>query len=144
MNAEDRPQFLIVDGNNILHAWDDLLEMHRRRRGSAHVELCRRLRQFRDSSDYRVVAVFDGKGDRIEEEREPSGIQIVYTDGSNTADDVIERLVAKYAGQYRITVATDDNAEQNLVASLGAEVWSARLLREEVDRREGDWRRFLG
>lgn len=143
MTAENRPQFLIVDGNNILHAWDDLLALHRQRRGKAHVELCRRLRQFRDASDYRVVVVFDGRGDRIEEERETSGIQIVYTNGSNTADDVIERLVASYARRYRITVATDDGAEQNLVAVLGAEIWSARLMREELDRREGNWRRFV-
>ncbi len=143
MKRPSSSSFLLVDGNNIIHAWSDLVEMHRRRRGLAHVELCQRLRQYRDTSDLRVVVVFDGRGNRHEEEREPGGLQIIYTDGGSTADDVIERLVAANAGRYRIIVATNDRAEQNLVDALGAEVWSAETLRAEVDGAEGAWRRYL-
>ncbi|MBL9153716.1 MAG: NYN domain-containing protein [Verrucomicrobiales bacterium] len=137
------PAYLLVDGNNIIHAWPDLLALHRRRRGLGHGELCQRLRQFHDQSDYRVVVVFDGKGRKKVEEREPSGLQVIYTDGGSTADDVIERLVAKYAGTCRLVVATDDFAEQNLVAAMGAEVWSAKSLRAQVDANEGEWRRWV-
>ena len=137
------PSFLIVDGNNIIHAWEDLLVLHRRRRGLAHVELCQRLRQYRDGSEHRVVVVFDGRGGQREEVREPGGLQIIYTDGGSTADDVIERLVAANGKKGRIIVATNDFAEQNLVASFGAEVWSAEMLRSEVEGAEGAWRRYL-
>lgn len=137
------PSFLIVDGNNVIHAWPDLLALHRKRRGLGHAELCRRLRQFHDQSDHRVVVVFDGRGGSKSEEREPGGFQVIYTDGGSTADGAIERLVARYRGRYRLAVATDDGAEQNLVAAMGAEVWSAQALRDAVDRAEGDWRRWI-
>ena len=142
-STPSRPAFLVVDGNNIIHAWEDLLVLHRRRRGLGHVELCRRLRQYLDCADFRIVVVFDGRGSRREEEREPGGLQIIYTDGGNSADDVIERLVARNIKKYRIVVATDDFAEQNLVSSFGAEVWSARMLQSAVDGSEGDWRRYV-
>lgn len=141
--SSSRPAFLVVDGNNIIHAWEDLLALHRQRRGLAHGELCQRLRQYLDSSDFRIVVVFDGRGTRREEEREPGGLQIIYTDGGSTADDVIERLVAKNIKKFRIVVATDDFAEQNLVSSFGAEVWSAKMLQSVVDGSEGDWRRYV-
>lgn len=135
--------YLIVDGNNIIHAWRDLAALHQRRRGLAHVELCHRLRQFRDQSDYRVVLVFDGRGGRREEQREPGGLQIIYTDGGSTADDVIERLVSRHAATHRLVVATNDLAERNLVYAMGAEVWSAETLRTEMAGREGRWRDYL-
>lgn len=139
----DDSAFLIVDGNNVIHAWDDLLDMHRRRRGMAHTELCHRLRQFHDDSDYRVVVVFDGKSGPRQEEREPGGFQIIYTEGGMTADDVIERLASRYAGTYRIVVATNDRAEQNLVLAMGAEVWTAAMLESAVESASGQWRRYL-
>jgi len=143
MNRSTSPSFLIVDGNNIIHAWPDLAELHRRRRGLGHSALCQRLRQFRDGSDFRVVVVFDGRGGAREENREPGGLQIIYTDGGSTADDVIERLVARHAKKYRLVVATNDVAEQRLVSAFGAEVWSSRALRSAVEQTEGRWRDFL-
>lgn len=143
MKTADNPAFLVVDGNNVIHAWPDLLALHRQRRGLGHNELCRRLRQYQDASDFRVVVVFDGRGGRFEEIREPGGLQIIYTGDGNTADDVIERLVARHGKRYRMTVATDDLAEQNLVASLGADICSAGLLRDMVNRESGRWREQL-
>ncbi|MCB1063065.1 MAG: NYN domain-containing protein [Verrucomicrobiae bacterium] len=143
MSRSTAPTFLIVDGNNIIHAWPDLLVLHRKRRGLGHQELRRRLRDYHDLCDYRLVVVFDGKSGPQEEERDPSGFQVIYTDGASTADGVIERLTAKYAKKFRIIVATNDLAEQNVVASFGAETWSAELLRATIDRSEGRWRDYL-
>jgi uncharacterized protein len=134
MSSAATPAFLIVDGNNIIHAWSDLLALHRQRRGLAHVELCHRLRQFLDQSAFRVVVVFDGRGGQHSEERESGGLQVIYTSGGSSADVVIERLAARYAKKYRLAVATDDFAEQNLVTGFGAEVWSAQALRDAVER----------
>lgn len=132
--------YLLVDGNNIIHAWQELLALHDRKRGLGHAELRRRLRHFHDLSDYRVVVVFDGRAGRAEEEREPGGFHVIYTGGGSTADGVIERLVGKYAAVRRLIVATNDFAEQNLVSSLGAEIWSAETLKAEVEAAEDRWK----
>lgn len=139
---ESRPSFLLVDGNNIIHAWLDLLELHLRIPGSAYTELIRRLSEFRDYSGERIVVVFDGRASGMTEERPTPGLQVIYTSRSSTADDIIERLAIKYAGLYRITVATDDRAEQDLVVAAGGEALSADGLRQRLEagrRDRDDW-----
>ena len=137
------PSFLLVDGNNVIHAWPDLLELHRQGKGLAHSELIKHLTAYQDFSGERVVVVFDGRGPQLSNEREPGGLQVMYSKDGKTADDVIERLAGKYSGKYEITVATDDRAEQDMVTSMGAFVISAEGLRERLDRAEGDLNRFL-
>mgnify|MGYP001598986621 CR=1 FL=1 len=137
-----RPSFLLVDGNNIIHSWPDLLAMHRRRKGSAHSELTSRLESSRDFTGDRVVIVFDGKGAITQEERREDGLQIFYTSESHTADDIIERLAIRYADTYDITVATDDRAEQDIVVGAGGSVLSSIVLRdilEAAGRSMRDW-----
>jgi len=137
-----RPSFLLVDGNNIIHAWPDLLAMHRRRKGSAHSELISRLESYRDFTGDRVVIVFDGKGATTREERREDGLQIFYTSESHTADDIIERLAIRYADTYDIIVATDDRAEQDIVVGAGGSVLSSIALRdilEAAGRSMRDW-----
>jgi len=141
--SESRPSFLLVDGNNVIHAWPDLLARHRRRPGSAHEELVRRLETYRDWSGDRVVVVFDGRGTTLDEERRPDGLQIFYTSEGNTADDIIERLALKYAGIFDITVATDDRAEQDVVVAAGGEALSAAGLSDRLTSAERGMRDWL-
>ncbi|MFK5920939.1 MAG: NYN domain-containing protein [Verrucomicrobiota bacterium] len=121
--ASDRT-YLLVDGNNVIHAWPELKELHRSGIGLAHERLKLLLGRYQDVSGVRVVLVFDGRGERMEspQHRAEHEVQVFYSDSSHTADDIIERLSAKYAQRHRITVATDDLAEQNMVYALGAEV----------------------
>ena len=142
MNSS-RPSFLLVDGNNIIHAWPDLLAMHRRRKGSAHSELTSRLEAYRDFTGDRVVIVFDGRGATTQEERREDGLQIFYTSQSHTADDIIERLAIRYADIYDITVATDDRAEQDIVVGAGGSVLSSEALRETLDAAERSMRDWI-
>ena len=72
---------------------------------------------------------------------EPGGIQVFYSGADQTADDIIERLVAKYAGRHDITVVTSDHLEQMTVNTFGASWLSAENLpallnegRENLDR----------
>ncbi|MBU6180508.1 MAG: NYN domain-containing protein, partial [Verrucomicrobia bacterium] len=58
--ALHRPSFLLVDGNNILHAWEDLRPLMARSADKARVSLIRRLIDWSDDSDERLVLVFDG------------------------------------------------------------------------------------
>lgn len=141
--ATDRT-YLLVDGNNIIHAWSELKELHQRGIGLAHERLMHLLECYQDVSGQRVVLVFDGRNERMETQRNPgvNDIQVFYSDSSHTADDIIERLSAKYAERYSLTVATDDLAERSMVNSLGAEVISADVLRQQLENTEGvmsDW-----
>lgn len=131
--------FLLVDGNNVIHAWAELKDLHRRGRGLAHERLKHLLGQYQDVSGVRVVLVFDGRGLRMEKAQQGGGheVQVIYTDSAHTADDIIERLSAKYASRYRLTVATNDMAEQSLVYAMGAEVISAEDLHQQLQDSHG-------
>lgn len=135
-------EFLLVDGNNVIHACADLLELHRHRRGAAHEELCRRLATVHDATGLRVVVVFDGRRGKIVEERAIVGLQIFYSDSGTTADDIIERLAMRYASKFTLTVATNDQLEQNAVIAAGGFAMSVEGLVEKIDRAEkeiGRW-----
>jgi len=141
--ATDRT-YLLVDGNNIIHAWPELKDLHRRGKGLAHERLRHLLEGYQDVSGERVVLVFDGRKEQkgIRAQRDEHEVQVIYSDSSRTADDIIERLCAKYADRYRITVATNDLAEQSMVYSLGAEVISSENLKHLLENTAGvmgDW-----
>lgn len=140
---DSQPSFLLVDGNNIIQAWPDLLKLHRQRNGLAHQELIRRLNDYRDFTHDRVVVVFDGRGKKVNEERDPGGLQIFYTSSSLTADDVIERLALKYGKTYQLTVATNDVPEQDLVIAAGGEAISAEGLLDRIERTEKQMKDWL-
>ncbi len=74
---------------------------------------------YQDATGVRVVVVFDGKGAKVSEEKLPGGIQVFYSGAKGTADQIIERLVAKYAQEYDITVVTNDLLEQQTVVTFG-------------------------
>ncbi|MEM9281324.1 MAG: NYN domain-containing protein [Verrucomicrobiota bacterium] len=140
--TESRPSFLLVDGNNIIHAWPELRERHEEQRGSAHAELIRELREYGGWSGDRVVVVFDGRGVGVSEEPRESGLQVFYTSDGRSADAVIEELARRYAGIYDITVATDDRLEQDVVVGAGGNAISSGGLRDRIDagqRSRDEW-----
>lgn len=126
-------RYLIVDGHSVIFAWPELRKLHARRTALGRDELVKILTEYQDASGVRVVAVFDGKGGEASEESAPGGIQIFYSATGQTADAIVERLVAKYAGQHEITVATSDLMEQQTVTSFGALVVSAEGLRDWLE-----------
>jgi predicted RNA-binding protein with PIN domain len=129
-------RFLIVDGHSVIFAWPELRALHRRRTASARERLTKILTAYQDFTGIRVVLVFDGKGTTITQETDPGGIQIFYSNTGRTADDLIERLAAKYGNRYSITVATSDLLEQQTAIAFGAECISADGLRDLVDSAE--------
>jgi predicted RNA-binding protein with PIN domain len=123
-------RYLIVDGHSVVFAWPELRRLHERRTALARDELVKQLTAYQDASGVRVVAVFDGKGEKSSEASEPGGIQVFYSGKGQTADEVVERLVAKYGSQHEITVATSDLLEQQTVSTFGATPISVEILRE--------------
>jgi hypothetical protein len=119
---------LIVDGHSVIFAWPEMRAMHARRSALARDALVKALTEYQDASGVHVVAVFDGAGARANEDTAPGGIQVFYSGADQTADDIIERLAAKYAGKHDITVATSDHLEQMTVNTFGASWLSAETL----------------
>lgn len=136
-------RYLIVDGHSVIFAWPELRRLHTRRTALARDELVKILTEYQDASGVRVVAVFDGKGLKPNEDSAPGGIQVFYSAAGQTADAIVERLVAKYGEQHEITVATSDFMEQQTVTSFGALVVSAEGLRDWLEEARRDLSRQI-
>ncbi|MEM6910471.1 MAG: NYN domain-containing protein [Verrucomicrobiota bacterium] len=128
---------LIVDGHSIIHAWPDLRALHQgpeRRR--ARQELVRVLEVYADAVGQHVVVVFDGTQAKTQADEQADRIQVFYSAAHRTADDVIERLVGKYAAEMEISVASDDGMVRQTVSALDAFWLSSGGLQTEIDRAE--------
>ena len=126
-------RILIVDGHSIIFAWPEMRSLHARRNILARESLIKSLTDYQDFTGMHVAVVFDGQGCKVSEETEPGGIQIFYSGAGQTADDVIERLVATYGSENEITVATDDLLEQQTASTFGAQCVSADGLKTMLD-----------
>jgi hypothetical protein len=131
-------RLLLVDGHSMIFQWPELRALHERKTVTAREQLITLLTRFHDSSDYHVAVVFDGKGPKANETENPGGIQIFYSAAGQTADSVIERLVAKYAKTFDLTVATDDYLERTTVESFGGSWMSSEELARELVQTEAD------
>ncbi len=131
-------RYLLVDAHSAIFSWPEFHGLHRRNGLAAREELTRRLTAYQDASGVRVVVVFDGKGVRSNSETVPGGVQVFYSGGGKTADCIIERLAAKYAGEHEITVATNDNLVQQTVITFGGLAISVEALRTLMDEGERD------
>jgi len=125
--------FLIVDGHSVIFAWDDLRALHARNREAARDALVRRLLPLHDT-ERRTAVVFDGTGARTTEQDHPSGIKIFYSGGGQSADHVVERLVARIGSKHDVVVVTDDRMEQQTITTFGASwISTAELLGRITD-----------
>ena len=136
-------RYLIVDGHSVIFAWPELRKLHDRRNLLAREALIKTLVDYQDASGVHVVLVFDGQGGKAAEDTAPGSIQIFYSATGQTADAVIERLAAKYAGEHDITVATGDFLEQQTVSSFGAYTTDPEGLRTLVENAQADVARQL-
>ena len=136
-------RYLLVDGHSVIFAWPDLRKLHARHGAVARNELVKRLTAYQDASGVRVVAVFDGKGERATEASDPGGIQIFYSGAGQTADEIVERLVAKYAPKHDMTVATDDSMERQTAETFGAITVSTEHLRALLSEASGELSRRI-
>lgn len=128
-----RIRYLIVDGHSAIFGWPELQRLHARRTSLARDVLVKKLRDYQDYTDIRVVVVFDGKGSSVSEQSEPHGIQVFYSRTGQTADSLIERFASKYSEKFDLTVATSDLLEQETARACGADCISIATLREMID-----------
>ena len=126
---QSRACYLIVDGHSVIFAWPELRKLHARRSALAREALVKQLRDYQDWTGVRVVAVFDGKGKKVEASSDPEQVQVFYSRSGQSADAIIERLASKYAKEYDLVVATSDSMEAETVHACGAEWISPEALR---------------
>ncbi|MFI3253424.1 MAG: translation factor GTPase family protein [Eubacteriales bacterium] len=140
-----KPNFLLVDGYNIIFAWDDLAKIARGNLDSARQRLLDLLCNYQGFYQCPVVVVFDAykvKGGARSEEAYHN-ITVVYTKEAETADMYIERCTGSLAADYTVRVATSDGLEQMIILGQGGFRVSARGFQEEVARMDREIEKFL-
>lgn len=131
---EQIPEVLLVDGYNIIFAWEDLKELSQVNIEGARGKLMDVLCNYQGYRKNVVILVFDGykvKGNPGEILKYHN-IYVVYTKEAETADQYIEKTVQDIGKKYNVTVATSDALEQMIILGQGAHRISAKELREEI------------
>ena len=133
------PEYLLVDGYNVIFAWDELKAVARNSLEGARHLLMDLLCNYQGYKKCVIILVFDaykvkGNPGTVEHYR---NIHVVYTKEAETADAYIERATYEIAKEHRVRVATSDNLEQLIILGHGAVRVSAREFKEEVEAAEG-------
>ena len=140
------PEYLLVDGYNIIFAWDELKELAKSGLDAARNRLINILCNYQGFRQCNLILVFDAykvKGNHREIERE-NNITVVYTKEAETADMYIEKTAHDLSKKYRVRVATSDNIEQIIIMGSGALRISAREFYDEVKLVENTIREIIG
>ena len=130
-----KQKYIIVDGYNVIFAWEDLAAQARTDLDAARRQLCDALSSFAGFTKCRLVVVFDGykqKGNPGEKSQFHN-IQVVFTKEGETADAYIEALAYEIGNNYAVRVASSDALVQLSSFRSGVLRLSARELREEVE-----------
>jgi predicted RNA-binding protein with PIN domain len=124
---------ILIDGYSLLHHWREIARGQPRYSAVARDELVNRLAQYQDAVGTPVSVFFDGSGPKRPSADNPrSGVEILYSRGGQTADQMIERTVYRMIPFGQVLVVTDDFAERDTVLSLGAMAASCQSFVEEL------------
>ena len=129
-------EYLLVDGYNILYAWDELRELMKVTLDGARHRLMDMLCNYQGYRRCNLIVVFDaykvagGTGSV----QDYHNIHVVYTKEAETADQYIEKFAHEMGRKYRVTVATSDGLEQVIIRSQGCLLMSASDLAEDMER----------
>lgn len=139
---EPQEEYLLVDGYNIIFAWDDLNELAKYNIESARGKLMDILSNYQGYKKMTLILVFDAykvKGNQGEVGMYHN-IHVVYTKEAETADQYIEKTVHRIGHNGNVTVASSDGLEQIIIMGAGAHRLSARDLRTEIEHTNGQIR----
>lgn len=131
---QDAEEYLLVDGYNVIFAWEDLKELVQENIDSARGKLLDVLCNYQGIRGCHLIVVFDAyrvKGHETEY-FDYHNIHVVYTKEAETADQYIEKFAHEHGRKYRVTVATSDSLEQIIIRGAGCELISSRELETEI------------
>ena len=139
------PEYLLVDGYNIIFAWDELNALSKQSLDAARKKLADILCNYQGFKKCVVILVFDayrvpGSPGSIEQYH---NIHIVYTKEAETADMFIEHVTHEIGKDRRVRVATSDGMEQIIILGHGALRVSARMFHEEVQQVEKEIKQLI-
>ena len=138
IHSEDT-EYLLVDGYNIIFAWDELQRLASQDVAAARGALIDILANYQGFRKCRVIVVFDAykvKGNPGSVQT-VHGVKVVYTKEAETADTYIERATYELRRERRVRVATSDGPEQVIILGHGALRVSARAFHAEIEAAEG-------
>lgn len=144
-SAEIQKEYLVVDGYNIIFAWEELKSLAKTSMDAARTALIEILSNYQGYRRCKVIVVFDAykiKGGERRQEKHGS-VDVVFTKEGETADTYIERLTYEMNGKYRVRVATSDRQEQIIALGNGAFRLSASELKGEIERTNLEISSFL-
>lgn len=132
--VQTEEEYLLVDGYNIIFAWEELKELSKINLDAARSRLMDILCNYQGYKKCTLILVFDaykvpGHPGQVQKYH---NIHVVYTKEAETADQYIEKTVHKIGRSCRVTVATSDALEQVIILGQGAQRMSAPGLLEEV------------
>lgn len=132
----DGPEYLLVDGYNLIFAWDELKAAARESLDAARQLLLDLLSNYQGFQKNEVIVVFDAYRvpRSVRDESRYHNIHVVFTKEAETADAYIEKVTYDLGKKHRVRVATSDYAEQLIILGHGALRLSASTFREEVER----------
>ncbi len=139
------PDYLLVDGYNIIFAWEDLKKIADENLDAARGELINRMCNYQGYDGSELILVFDAyrvKGKHREVEKY-CNINIVYTKESETADSYIERVTHELSKKHRVRVATSDGIEQMIILGNGAMRISATEFRKRYEAAERSIKEYI-
>jgi len=139
------PDYLLVDGYNIIFAWDELRKIAEENLDAARAELINMMCSYQGCTGYELIVVFDAykvKGKHRDIEKYYN-ISIVYTKESETADTYIERVTHELSRKHRVRVATSDGLEQIIILGNGAMRISADDFHSRVKAAEAAVREYI-
>lgn len=132
-----KEKYILVDGYNVIHAWDELNKIAESTLPGAVGRLNDLMCNYQAIENIHLMVVYDAykvKGHRTEE-NEFNNITVVYTKEAQTADQYIEQYAHENSSKYDITVITSDGLEQIIVTGNGASLISSREFEEIVKRK---------
>lgn len=141
----DGVEYVLVDGYNVIFAWDNLNALAKDNVDAARNSLINILCNYQGYKKCELILVFDAykvKGNGREVET-VNNISVVYTKEAETADMYIEKVTHKLAKNHRVRVVTSDGLEQMIILGSGALRVSSRAFREEVKKAEEEIRGII-
>ena len=128
--------YLLVDGYNVIFAWDELKELAEKNLDGARGRLLDLLCNYQAVKGCRLIAVFDAYrlAGHPTEVSDYHNIHVVFTKEAETADQYIEKFAHETSHKYDVTVATSDGLEQIIIIGEGCRLMSSRELKEDIER----------
>ncbi len=131
---EYKEEYMLVDGYNVIFAWEDLKGLAEETIDGARGRLLDILSNYQGMRGCHLIVVFDAY--RVERHQteilDYHNIHVVFTKEAETADQYIEKFAQEHAREYRVTVVTSDGLEQIIIRGQGCGLISARELQEEI------------